>query len=95
MSRPETVTDWHGVEAPASLDGADLHDGCPSCGYDSSNCFEQVPAGYYTCLRCFSTWAGEPSSAELVTYLEWSKDASPEDLAPDCPEEEEEGEDDE
>ena len=90
-----TVVDWHGVEAPADLDGADLRDGCPSCGYDGDRCFEQLPAGYYTCLRCFSTWAGDLDDAELVTYLEWSEDASPEDLAPDRPEEDEEGEDDE
>jgi hypothetical protein len=62
------VEDRFGVEAPAELDGVDLHDGCPECGHDD---WEQMPAGYYTCTQCFSTWAGDPADASLVTYLSW------------------------
>ena len=83
----ETVTDWHGVDAPAAMDGVSLHQGCPNCGFESgSETFLEVPAGYYTCQRCFSTWAGSPEDADLVTHLEWSEDADPSDLAPDTEE---------
>lgn len=69
-----TVEDWHGTEAPASADGVDLleADACPAC--ESTGTFFEGPAGYFTCGRCHSTWAGDVGDAEIVTYLEWSED---------------------
>jgi len=54
---------------PTELDGVDLRnaDECPNCG-DSENAWIQRPAGYYTCPTCTSTWAGDPTDAELVEY---------------------------
>lgn len=65
-----TVTDRHGTEAPAELDGVDLlsADACPNCG-DTDSYWIQHPAGYYHCPTCWSTWAGDPDDASLVDYV--------------------------
>lgn len=70
MSECGVVEDRYGAEAPASVDGVDLRDGCPSCGASEPPVFTEVPAGYYTCDACGSTWAGRFEDASIVCYLE-------------------------
>jgi hypothetical protein len=64
----ETVTDRVGTEAPASVDSIDLAaaDECPVCGGTTG--LLEMPAGYYHCESCWTTWAGDLADARLVDY---------------------------
>lgn len=59
-------TDRNGVEVPLEYQQRNLvEDICP-CGGER---FLEQPAGYYTCQSCFSTWAGDPTEADIVEYM--------------------------
>lgn len=67
-SGTQFVTDRVGVKAPASVDGVDLDAAgeCPACG-EAVGLLE-IPAGYYHCEACWTTWSGDLDDARLVDY---------------------------
>ena len=64
-----TVTDRNDIEVPAELAGVNLREAesCPAC--DGTEGLHERPAGYYHCLDCWSTWAGDFEAAEIVDYV--------------------------
>lgn len=69
------VTDRYGNEVPQHLDGVNLReaDECPNCG-DTEKGHTEHPAGYYHCLACWTTWAGDYENASIVDYVSVSDD---------------------